>query len=308
MNRRPVRRPVRKAGCHGTVALRGKRVLNIPNFMVRTFRRLLHSSDRQVHLWSLQLAPSDDSIEMRCSRAYARPSLLRALTGLPMPFRRTRDTHALLRRFGVSILFVVLLLPCELVAQAGADVAVRVRSADVIGDLRLHALTSKVFGNTRTLRVLVPNGYDAPENRNRRYAVLYLADGQNLFDPASSVFGRTEWRVDEIVKQLVDARQIPPMIVVGVDNAGRVARGHEYLPYPDTLVRSNPAFDPAPEGKRYPDFMIKEVMPYINQRYRTMTDAAHTGIGGSSYGALISTYVVTARPGVFGRLDRKSVV
>src|SRR5262249_617314 len=56
-----------------------------------------------------------------------------------------------------------------------------------------------------------------------------------------------------------------------------------------------------PQGARYPDFMVREVMPYINARYRTRTDAAHTGIGGSSYGGLISAYVVLVRPGVFGR-------
>ena len=159
-----------------------------------------------------------------------------------------------------------------------------------------------MFANKRFLRVLVPDGYDAPENRARRYAVLYLADGQNLFDPATSVFGPSEWRVDEVVHQLVADRKIPPMIIVGVDDAGRVARAHEYLPYPDTAnARTYAQYDPDPQGKRYPDFLISEVMPYINAHYRTLHDADHTGIGGSSYGGLISAYVIAARPGVFGR-------
>jgi predicted alpha/beta superfamily hydrolase len=187
-------------------------------------------------------------------------------------------------------------------SAAQATSSTRVQSSAVVGDLRLDELTSDVFHNKRFLRVLLPDGYDAPENRTRRYPVLYMADGQNLFDPATSVFGPSEWRMDEVVHQLVAEHRIPPMIVVGVDDAGRTARAHEYLAYPDTENASaGPAYDPNPEGKRYPDFMIKEVMPFINQRYRTMRDAAHTGIGGSSYGAWISTYVIAVRPGVFGR-------
>ncbi len=216
--------------------------------------------------------------------------------------------HMTLKRLACAsaITLVMSLAPAALQAQNKDEDATRVHTPAVVGDLRLHTFTSKVFANVRTLRVLLPEGYDLQENRNRRYAVLYLADGQNLFDPATSVFGPSEWRVDEIVRDLVAERRIPPLIVVGVDNAGRTARGHEYLPYPDTLVRTNPAFDPSPQGKRYPDFLINEVMPYINGRYRTLKDAGHTGIGGSSYGALISTYVVAARPGVFGRLLSES--
>src|SRR5580698_5141004 len=193
-------------------------------------------------------------------------------------------------------------------ASAQADSApIRVHSPDVTGDLRLHRFTSRVFANARYLRVLVPDGYDAPENRDRHYPVLYLADGQNLFDPATSVFERSEWRVDETVHQLFAAHRIPPMIVVGVDDAGRDARAHEYLPWPDTAAAHGyPQYDPAPQGKRYPDFLIGEVMPYINAHYRTLAGPEHTGIGGSSYGALISTYVVMARPGVFGMLLAES--
>jgi predicted alpha/beta superfamily hydrolase len=175
---------------------------------------------------------------------------------------------------------------------------IRVHSPAVVGDLRLHRFTSTIYGNTRYLRVLLPDGYDDPGSHERRYPVLYLADGQNLFDPATSVFGPSEWRVDETVHQLVSAGRISPLIVVGVDDAGAEARAHEYLPWPDTLAHSS---ETSPRGKLYPDFMVREVMPFINAHYRTLTDAAHTGIGGSSYGGLISAYVVLVRPGVFGR-------
>jgi predicted alpha/beta superfamily hydrolase len=187
-------------------------------------------------------------------------------------------------------------------AQTIAPAFASVKSPGVVGDLRLERFTSSVFANTRYLRVLLPANYDAPENARKRYAVLYMADGQNLFDPATSVFGPSEWRVDEVVQQLVKDGRIPPIIVVGVDDAGATARAHEYLPWPDTInARRAPSYDAAPQGKQYPRFLIDEVIPFINARYRTARDAAHTGIGGSSYGGLISAYTMLARPGVFGR-------
>lgn len=169
----------------------------------------------------------------------------------------------------------------------------------VDGDLRLHEFHSTVFGNTRQLRVLVPSGYDAPENAARRYPVLYLNDGQNLFDSTTSMFNPMEWRVDETVHRLVSAGRIPSLIVVGVDNAGRRGRFKEYFPYVDRYLRPP---EPNPQGREYPRFLVDEVMPFINQRYRTVADADHTGIGGSSAGALAAIYTVIARPGVFGRL------
>jgi predicted alpha/beta superfamily hydrolase len=206
----------------------------------------------------------------------------------------------------LAALMAIALRPAVASAQADPP-PVRVHSPNVTGDLRLHSFTSKVFGNSRTLRVLLPDGYDAPENRDRRYPVLYLADGQNLFDPATSVFGPSEWRVDETVHQLVAEHQIGPLIVVGVDDAGREARAHEYLPWPDTAVAHEfPQYDRAPQGKHYPDFLLNEVMPYISAHYRTLNGPDHTAVGGSSYGALISTYVVMARPGVFGMLLAES--
>lgn len=171
--------------------------------------------------------------------------------------------------------------------------------AQVIGDLRLEELRSEVFGNTRTLRVLLPPGYDQPANRDRRYPVLYLNDGQNLFDSATAIFNPMEWRVDETVDSLVRAGAIPSLIVVGIDNAGRRGRAHEYLPYPDEYL-SPP--EPDPQGRRYPGFLADEVIPFVNSRYRTLTGPENTALGGSSYGALIATYSVIARPGVFGLL------
>lgn len=197
--------------------------------------------------------------------------------------------------FLTAILFNSALAQTRPVSHSAAETA----KASVVGNLRLHQFKSRVFGNTRTIRVLLPPGYDERTNKKTQYPVLYLQDGQNLFDAATSVFNHLEWEVDEAVDSLIKDGAIEPLIVVGVDNAGRSVRANEYLPYPDVYLRPPLA---NPQGSKYPDFLIQEVMPFINRHYRTKTDAEHTGLGGSSYGALIALHTVITRPGVFGRL------
>ena len=168
-------------------------------------------------------------------------------------------------------------------------------SPDLAGELRLHELQSRIFRNTRQLRVWVPPGYSAPENQGRQYPVFYLNDGQNLFDPATAYIG-IDWQADEAADRLIREGRIPPLIIVGIDNAQK-ERPREYLPY-----RS---FHPPimrPQGKRYPDFLLSEVMPFIYQRYRIARGPENTGLGGSSLGAIISLYTALDQPGVFGRL------
>jgi predicted alpha/beta superfamily hydrolase len=165
----------------------------------------------------------------------------------------------------------------------------------VTGDLRLHEFRSHVFRNTRMLRVWVPPRYDAPENSARLYPVLYLNDGQNLFD-RTIAFGGVEWQVDETADRLIRQEVIVPLIIVGIDNA-QGERIKEYLPF-----RS---FNPPilrPLGKRYPNFLINEVMPFVEGRYRVARGPENSALGGSSLGALISLYTVIQRPEVFGGL------
>ena len=168
-------------------------------------------------------------------------------------------------------------------------------SPDLTGELRLHEFESKIFRNSRMLRVWLPAGYNAPENQGRHYPVFYLNDGQNLFDPATAYIG-VDWQADEAADRLVREGKIPPLILVGIDNAQK-DRPREYLPY-----RS---FNPPimrPQGKRYPDFLLHEVMPFLYQRYRIARGPENTGLGGSSLGAVISLYTVMSRPAIFGRL------
>jgi predicted alpha/beta superfamily hydrolase len=170
-----------------------------------------------------------------------------------------------------------------------------IRAESATGDLRLHELHSRIFHNTRFLRVWLPPGYDDPPNSARLYPVFYLNDGQNLFESATS-FNGVEWRVDETADRLIREAAIPPLIVVGIDNTGK-DRIREYMPH-----RSLQPIMLRAQGSRYPNFLIKEVVSFVARTYRTATGPVNTGLGGSSLGALISLYTAAVRPGVFGRL------
>ena len=177
-------------------------------------------------------------------------------------------------------------------AETTPDV-IRVQS--VTGDLRLHEFRSRVFHNTRFLRVWLPPGYDDSANAARRYPVFYLNDGQNLFEAGTSFTG-IEWQIDETADRLIREGAVSPMIIVGLDNAAK-NRIREYMPHRSLhpiLLRG--------QGTRYPNFLIKEVMPFIARNYRVGAGPENTGLGGSSLGALIALYTAAVRPGVFGRL------
>ena len=173
----------------------------------------------------------------------------------------------------------------------------KLRSSEVsvgtIGELRLHELRSRIFRNTRLVRVWLPPGYEA---RGRtRYPVLYLNDGQNLFDPATA-FAGVAWQVGATAARLIAEKRIPPLIIVGIDNTGE-NRIREYIPY-----RSIDPPVARPFGARYPDFLRREVMSLIEKNYRVGAGSEYTGLGGSSLGGLISLYTQLAMPGVFGLL------
>jgi predicted alpha/beta superfamily hydrolase len=163
----------------------------------------------------------------------------------------------------------------------------------VSGGLRLHELRSRIFRNTRLLRVWLPPDYDA--SGAARYPVLYLNDGQNLFDPATA-FAGVDWRVGETASRLIHEGKIPPLIIVGIDNTAK-SRLREYIPYRSLDLRLLGA-----QGKRYPEFLVREVMPLIAKHYALAKGPEHTGLGGSSLGGLITLYTQLASPGVFGRL------
>lgn len=161
------------------------------------------------------------------------------------------------------------------------------------GTMRLHELRSRIFRNTRFLRVWTPPDYD--KVGGTRYPVLYLNDGQNLFE-ASTAFGGVHWQAGETATRLILEKKIRPLIIVGIDNTG-TNRAREYLPYksrdPKVLVV---------KGTLYPKFLMREVMPLVEGRYAVLSGPRNTGLGGSSLGALITLYTHLVAPGVFGQL------
>ena len=179
------------------------------------------------------------------------------------------------------------------------QLAGRAEGAVSPAELRILDFPSRVFRNERKLRVWLPPDYHSLQNQQHNYPVLYLNDGQNLFDPATSFTG-TDWRAGQTAEILIREGKVPPLILVGIDNA-QVERIKEYLPY-----RS---FRPAvfrPLGKRYPDFLMSDVMPFIEARFRIARGPENTGLGGSSLGALIALFTVIERPGIVGRLLAES--
>jgi predicted alpha/beta superfamily hydrolase len=121
-----------------------------------------------------------------------------------------------------------------------------------------------------------------------------MQDGQNLFDPQTA-FGGQDWRIDVTADDLILRGAIEPLIVVGIYNTG-VRRISEYTPTKDPRRRKGG------KGDRYARMMTQELKPFIDREYRTRKSAAHTGVGGSSLGALVSLETGLLYPRVFGRL------
>jgi predicted alpha/beta superfamily hydrolase len=167
------------------------------------------------------------------------------------------------------------------------------RRAAQEGRLRYHRrFASKFLSTRRDLIVYVPPGYDP--SRQTRYPVLYLQDGQNLFDPETA-FGGHDWQADVTADRLIDQGSIQPLIMVGIYNTG-VRRISEYTPTRDPHLKKGGKAD------RYAQMMAREIKPFIDSEYRTAKSASSTGIGGSSLGALTALLAGLRYPGVFGRL------
>jgi metallo-beta-lactamase class B len=150
----------------------------------------------------------------------------------------------------------------------------------------------------RQRRVLIYLPADYARQPNRRYPVLYLHDGQNVFDAATSFSG--EWGVDETLDKLRQTGQdATGSIVVSIDN-GNEFRSDEYIPWHSAALKDQP--HQGGQGSAYVDFLAKTLKPYVDANYRTQPDAAHTGVAGSSLGGLISVYAALKYPKVFGKI------
>ncbi|MBL7473610.1 esterase family protein [Robertkochia sp. 1368] len=162
----------------------------------------------------------------------------------------------------------------------------------------------------RNIEVWLPPGY----NPERRYPVLYMHDGQMLFD-AQKTWNKQEWGVDEVISSMIADESIPPVIVVGIWNISE-NRHSEYFPQKpfesldpeaqDSLVnkvRRNEQTDlfiKTPYSDQYLQFITKELKPFIDKTYPTLSQREHTFIAGSSMGGLISMYAICEYPETFG--------
>lgn len=192
--------------------------------------------------------------------------------------RNTLARHAWL----IAWLAAVLPLPAALAADAP-----RPSTAGATVRVFTPPLRMPGFSHARTLRVYLPPGY---ARGDARYPVVYMFDGQNLFDDATSYVG--EWGVDEAMDAL--ARETGfEAIVVGIDH-GNALRIHELIPYWNVRFLPN-------AGAGFVDDMVQVVKPFVDANYRTLPDRMHTAIAGSSLGGLSADYAIHRHPEVFAR-------
>ncbi|MBK3517856.1 alpha/beta hydrolase [Carboxylicivirga marina] len=177
------------------------------------------------------------------------------------------------------------------------------------GKVVRHGFFNSEYVDARTVDVWLPENY----NEEEQYAVLYMHDGQMLFD-ASNTWNNQEWGVDEVMSVLINNKRIRKCIVVGIWNNG-AKRHSEYFPrrgwrmtdkekQKKILLMQDAHIDPAifEQGMladQYLQFIVRELKPYIDKNYSTHTDKANTFIMGSSMGGLISCYALCEYPGIF---------
>jgi predicted alpha/beta superfamily hydrolase len=164
------------------------------------------------------------------------------------------------------------------------------------GRIESFTFTSNAFHNTRSIHIWLPPAYDDPASASARYPVLYMNDGQAVFHNMKVPGRDRDWGADEAASKLISSGKIEPLIIVAIDNAGD-DRDSEYMPVKDKYYRTDLK---AVQGDLYPEMLFDEVIPFVNQHYRTRAD--DIGLGGSSMGAAIALYTVAARPGQISRL------
>jgi predicted alpha/beta superfamily hydrolase len=162
----------------------------------------------------------------------------------------------------------------------------------ITGDVRLHeGFHSRYLEHDRTIIVYLPPGYDS--ETADRYPVLYLHDGQNVFDRATSI--GDEWHVDESAEGMIVMGEIEPLIIVGIYNTGE-HRIDEYAPTPRPDKGGGGLADD------YGHMLVEELKPFIDATYKTLPSAASTAIGGSSLGGLLTMHLGLRYPTAFTRL------
>jgi enterochelin esterase-like enzyme len=196
--------------------------------------------------------------------------------------------------------FIFIIIVNSLVAQMPTPIAGKIQ--------RIENFNSK-FVDARNIDVWLPEGY----SHEKKYAVLYMQDGQGLYD-ATTTWNHQSWDVDDIITKLLNEHKIKEVIVVGIWN-GQTKRHTEYFPQKpfesltniekDTVTaqlqrasRTKEAFKPVSDN--YLKFLVTELKPFIDSAYSTNSNQANTFVAGSSMGGLISMYAICEYPKVFG--------
>ncbi len=177
------------------------------------------------------------------------------------------------------------------------------KNVDLIGSLDHFPNVPSQFINSRNVDVWLPTDYDAGHASG--YAVLYVHDGQNLFEPQKSYIG-VDWGLDQTMAALLQKKEIRPTIVVGIWNTPQ--RLCEYLPQrpfcdyqsQQSKRRVIKRYGGVPTSDKYLRFLVHELKPFVDRRYRTRPERKFTFLMGSSMGGLISLYALCEYPHIFG--------
>jgi enterochelin esterase-like enzyme len=195
------------------------------------------------------------------------------------------------------LLLLLLLLVAAPAFAGDANGPVHVSAGRIVD---LGVLKSK-YADPRRVVVWLPSGYS---ERGPKYAVLYMHDGQNLFDKETAGYGM-EWQIDETLDRLIREKKVRPTIVVGIWNTPK--RLQEYVPSkafnglpPEYRQKIHALYGGDPLSDGYLKFIVRELRPMIDRRFNVKTDRADTAIMGSSMGSLISLYAIDEYPDIFG--------
>jgi predicted alpha/beta superfamily hydrolase len=198
------------------------------------------------------------------------------------------DTQKSFTTQTMTLFFIFCLLICLVSSGCISEKHTIVGNVTILEDFNIPEL-----GRTRDIWIYLPPDYE--DNTSKQYPVLYMHDGQNLFDVITSSAG--EWGVDETLEDIFENGNTEGVIVVGIENGG-THRTQEYCPWEfqyDNEILGG-------EGDEYVDFIVNTLKPHIDENYRTLPNRENTGIVGSSMGGLISLYAGIKYQGIFSKV------
>jgi predicted alpha/beta superfamily hydrolase len=178
-------------------------------------------------------------------------------------------------------------------APTGAMVQALATAGNLKSRLFKHQqFASKLTEEKHDFLVYVPPMYMLEPDR--LYPMMFMQDGQNLFDPETSFIKGNYWRLGETADELINRGEVEPLVIVGIYNTGK-DRINEYTPIEDRRLGGG-------QADAYGQMLVEELRPFVARNYRVLISGANCGVGGSSLGGLASMYLGLRYPGVFGKL------